>query len=72
METQTESFWIKPLVQRDRNEFMAAVELQRPRWLRDEREIARLMNNLQTVDYMVGTPARRRGFSTGRAQVAGA
>jgi hypothetical protein len=56
-------WWEQPEVQKDRGLFMQAVASRQPEWIAREREIAQLMNKLQTVDYMVGTPMRRRGFS---------
>lgn len=71
MATYDITWWTEPKVQRDRDAFMRAVAAKAPEWLEREAEINRLLSGLQTVDYMVGTPARRRGFSTGRAQVIG-
>lgn len=71
MATYGLTWWTAPDVQRDREAFMRAVEAKQPEWLAREGEINRLLSVLQTPDYMVGTPARRRGFSSGRAQVAG-
>lgn len=71
MATYGITWWTDPAVQRDRAAFMRAVAAKAPEWLAREGEINRLMSALQTPDYMVGVPARRRGFSSGRAQVAG-
>lgn len=71
MATYDETWWTAPAVQRDRAAFMRAVAAKQPEWREREGEIDKLLNRLQTVDYMVGTPARRRGFSTGRVQVNG-
>lgn len=71
MATYDETWWTAPAVQRDRAAFMRAVAARQPEWLAREGEINRLLSMLQTPDYMVGTPARRRGFSTGRIAVNG-
>ena len=62
-------WWEQPAVQKDRGLFMQAVAARQPEWIAREREIAQLMNKLQTVDYFVGVPVRRRGFSTGKVGV---
>lgn len=69
MATCDETWWTAPDVQRDRAAFMRAVAERQPEWREREGEIDKLLNRLQTVDYMVGTPVRRRGFSTGRVMV---
>ncbi len=53
------------------DEFSAAVVAQMPRWREHEAEINKALARLQTAEMVIGQPTKRRGWSTGMAQVRG-
>ena len=58
------SWWTDPVIQRNRALFMAAVAAQMPRWIENEKDIAKKMAGLATPDWMVGVKKSRTvGFS---------
>lgn len=63
------SWWID--AQKDRETFHAAVLAQMPRWREHEAEINKALARLQTAEMVIGQPTKRRGWSTGMAQVRG-